>query len=303
VDSAPTICPRCGYDLSGHIESWREACPLRGVCSECGLAFRWYDVLRGSLRFPRWSFEHAVGARCFVTFFATLARVFLPRSLWRGLRMEMAFRRFRLVVLVGLSWVLLRATGILLIGLPTLAVVWVSGYGYWDDAADMALWLAWPYSPYGVSYPMRLASPFVAWIALTMLLMPLAFAALPISLRRAKVRRQHIERVALYALAAAPVLAGVFSTLVAAYVSLSAMTSWQTRRALGLSGIGHDQQAIGIIALGVSCVWLWWFWLGATRHYLRLPHAPWVALATLALAFLGAGVVVALGWGHWLFVV
>jgi hypothetical protein len=46
-DTLPACtCPRCGYDQRGIVDTWAEACPLDGRCSECGLEFAWADVLR-----------------------------------------------------------------------------------------------------------------------------------------------------------------------------------------------------------------------------------------------------------------
>src|SRR5262245_20022741 len=51
-------CPRCGYDLAGTLALWRDSCPLDGACPECGLAFRWSDVLVPLRLMPRWLLEH-----------------------------------------------------------------------------------------------------------------------------------------------------------------------------------------------------------------------------------------------------
>ncbi|MCZ6834720.1 MAG: hypothetical protein O7G85_03005, partial [Planctomycetota bacterium] len=40
----------CGYDLRGTMGDWTNACPLRGVCSECGLGFDWADMIGSSKR-------------------------------------------------------------------------------------------------------------------------------------------------------------------------------------------------------------------------------------------------------------
>ena len=38
-------CPKCRYDFAGEFEAWRESCPLRGQCPECGFEFAWVDLL------------------------------------------------------------------------------------------------------------------------------------------------------------------------------------------------------------------------------------------------------------------
>jgi hypothetical protein len=54
--SQEVTCPRCEYDLSS-TASWTQACPLEGVCSECGTCFRWSDLLAASTPPPDWSPE------------------------------------------------------------------------------------------------------------------------------------------------------------------------------------------------------------------------------------------------------
>ncbi|MCC7390586.1 MAG: hypothetical protein IT431_17690 [Phycisphaerales bacterium] len=55
--SPPPDCPRCGYDQTGAVAAWTDRCPLRGRCPECGIDFRWRDVLRPELDTPRWFVE------------------------------------------------------------------------------------------------------------------------------------------------------------------------------------------------------------------------------------------------------
>lgn len=50
-------CPRCGYDQSGEVQTWRSACPLHGRCPECGLEFRWRYVLHARAIGPTRSVE------------------------------------------------------------------------------------------------------------------------------------------------------------------------------------------------------------------------------------------------------
>ena len=39
------LCPKCAYDLRGTMGDWSNACPLRGICPECGLEFEWADMI------------------------------------------------------------------------------------------------------------------------------------------------------------------------------------------------------------------------------------------------------------------
>ena len=57
---AEPMCPRCGYDLSGQVRTWTDACPLAGVCTECGFEVEYRFVLNPGLT-ARWRyFETAV---------------------------------------------------------------------------------------------------------------------------------------------------------------------------------------------------------------------------------------------------
>ena len=83
-------CPRCGYDLHGLAQSWRESCPLTGRCSECGLDFHWGDLLNWKLNIPPWCIESPMlrgmlgwaWAMC-----RTLLMSFRPWRFWRELKM------------------------------------------------------------------------------------------------------------------------------------------------------------------------------------------------------------------------
>ena len=49
-------CPRCGYDLSGIVASWKDACPLTGICSECVLEFQCRYLLDPRFKIKPWFF-------------------------------------------------------------------------------------------------------------------------------------------------------------------------------------------------------------------------------------------------------
>lgn len=90
-------CPRCGYVLRGTVESWGEACPLAGVCNECGLGFEWADLLSAKRRGPSWCAEHGRWWAFPPRAIATAALTFWPVFFWRSLRMHHHPRRGRLV--------------------------------------------------------------------------------------------------------------------------------------------------------------------------------------------------------------
>src|SRR5688572_13686864 len=89
-------CPRCGYDLTGIAASWKETCPLSGVCSECGLAFEWVDVYRPERNRVRGFHEHAHTFREWVWWAAsTLWWALRPRVFWSRVTVFVPLRPWR----------------------------------------------------------------------------------------------------------------------------------------------------------------------------------------------------------------
>ncbi|HZW09090.1 MAG TPA: hypothetical protein VFF69_04225 [Phycisphaerales bacterium] len=290
-------CPRCAYDLSGLVESWSGFCPLDGRCSECGLGFEWRDVLSSGQRLPRWSFEHAPDRRLFRAFFATLLRALAPPRLWGALRMEMEIVPGRLRLLVMLGNAVFKVMGLAVLG-GTLAMTWRLSPNGWrsPSGVEAVLLVLWPYGEYGTAYwGGYLVSAWVVIVALAVLLTPLTFYLLPVSMRRARVRRAHIARVQAYVLALLVPAIGVWSllhTAVTALFEFSPYIVWE---------LGLGELPIGPTAACAVGVWLLWAWHSAVKRYLRLPHALAVALAMLAIAWLAASVPVVLTYGHALF--
>ncbi len=107
-------CPRCGYDQRGVMAQWTESCALEGRCAECGLDYRWAELLVPEKFEPLWCVEFARG-RCKVlrSCFGTLWRALWPWRFWKQLNMSHDVRWLRLAVLVlfmvalfGLAYVL-----------------------------------------------------------------------------------------------------------------------------------------------------------------------------------------------------
>jgi len=79
-------CPKCAYDQSGEITTWKTKCPLQGQCPECGLTFQWFTVLNPDHTKLPWYTEHA--PKLTATFKrtpTTLLRLILPPIFWRRL--------------------------------------------------------------------------------------------------------------------------------------------------------------------------------------------------------------------------
>ena len=97
--SSKAICPRCGYDLRGTIETWAKQCSLEGKCTECGLDFPWAELLSEKFSKPAWCFEYAKGLRQhFLTWVKTYIMCWWPWTFWSKLRMSHTPQWRRLVV-------------------------------------------------------------------------------------------------------------------------------------------------------------------------------------------------------------
>lgn len=84
-------CPRCGYDQRGVMSQWTDACPLQGVCAECGLAYFWAELLAPEKYEPKWCVEFAPrGPVKFIkSCIKTAVRTLWPWMFWK--RQNMAF--------------------------------------------------------------------------------------------------------------------------------------------------------------------------------------------------------------------
>ncbi|HMN40178.1 MAG TPA: hypothetical protein PKE29_04985 [Phycisphaerales bacterium] len=211
--SAPEhICPRCGYDVSGIVPTWAEACPLEGICTECGLAYEWVDIFRPERIYPSWSYEHARRGR-FRALVRRLLRIPTPGRLWRQMRLA-APVRVRSLALIAMLAVLASHTLVVAIrvGLShkdLWGVVWVRvgtagrtapvTVFNWGELLTMAIW------PYTRGWE-RLVGPLGLILLLWALLAPLPFFVLEQTMARSKVRRVHLLRGWAYSLVVAGVV-------------------------------------------------------------------------------------------------
>lgn len=283
---ARPACPRCGYDQSGLVMTWSASCPMSGTCSECGLEFQWRDVLKPR-PFPAWSYEHG-RLLSLGRWFRTGARAVCLFPLWRGLRLETAVIPLKLAAMLVLA----------VVGVAAIAFggAWLS-YGLArvldisHPLADLLLflgdwWIAAVWLFDGLREWWWLAVG-AAWC----LFMPLAYQLLPGTLRRAKVRKVHILRVAAYAVLGALVLVCVRALLVWCVLCFESYmwdsSTWE-RTTLGV--VVEQTIRWRTFGCGLIC-WFIAFWWVATARYLRLPHAGAVALLMVLLSGVCAGVV------------
>jgi hypothetical protein len=296
--SSEPFCPRCGYDLSGARAAWKDSCPLHGICAECGLDFRWRDVLHPLHTVPSWFFEHA-GARRARAFLATLLRSLAPWSLWRQIQLHFGIRTTRLLLVavaaLFLSHVVVSASSFQMVHRLTKLSGSTNLYGFapllppgLPDPVYAAAYLAWPYATFG-NFGGAAAgdSPWIVLAVGCFLMTPAAFLLLPFTLRRCRVRGAHLFRVAAYSLAGLPLL-----VLVAGVLQLFT-PPWQWVR-----GFSADRVVVALFGYFgalplMSLGWLMIFWWFAATRYLRIPHAAAVVATMLAVAFLFSAVTVA----------
>ena len=127
-------CPRCGYDLAGVVASWAESCPVRGVCSECGVEFSWGKVLGPDGNFPRWFVEapHEPPGlrRDRMSVWKTLWMLVLPWRFWKRVEIEMPVRLERIAWWTGCIFGVLLAAHLTVIaaGLFTAGAVGLGNF-------------------------------------------------------------------------------------------------------------------------------------------------------------------------------
>ena len=283
--AAPTGCPRCGYDQAGVIGSWLESCPLEGVCSECGLAFRWRDVCNPDYAWAPRLFEHA-RRRYIGSFLLTLGLVHTPWRLWRRLRLEHWVSPVRLGLFALLACVVISGAGLpFVLALVTLADAQAAWWWSWTEV------LRAPWSEAGAER---------AWVAVIMLLAPFAltpfsFVLVASSMRRARVRPAHLLRIAAYSLPLAAWLAAgaVLGLYAATWIDLAdvdfgRLSSWKVSEAM------YDWCPFLGAAIAPLLLMAWWTL--AVRRYLRMPHALAIGVLLTLVASLLVATVGVLVW-------
>ncbi|MFT3687015.1 MAG: hypothetical protein QM783_19190 [Phycisphaerales bacterium] len=327
-------CPRCGYDQQGAHEAWqknlapegeRACCPVRGVCSECGLEFAWGSVLNPELAATNWLFEHVKGRRRVPrTSWRNGWSSLLAWRWWKRVRMEHAVRPWRLAV-HWVVWLLVAEAALGVI--QSLGSMWM----FWWYSRQNAAWggqtfrmdemftsrlldtgltnLLWPWGSFNLraraygGYGAFDAGDILTINVLLPVLMAGAFLLLPVTMRRMRVRKVHLMRGIGHAASAA--LCG-FAVWVAVVTVLTcfAMTRPFWNVDIGLLG-PPDRLLFTALAVWLFTGLWWWRF---TRDYLRLPRAGWVAGLLFVIALLAAvlacrpvqeGVVWAWDWVAW----
>lgn len=295
-------CPRCGYDQRGIIETWKDSCPLEGVCAECGLHWAWGELLNPRVAPPRWCVEFANAVQEVPwRSFRTLVKVYWPWGFWKSVKM-IDEPRWRLIVAHLFMW----------LAICYLMFAIVHGAAAWRDwhavtaiapvpassttpiqaalrAAVLPLSQTAPATAAnanvnalgGLFVHWRYRSPFqlfqdywadwfgaVAVMLVFLTMCGVAFAALPQSRRMAKVRWSHILRVTLHSfvLLVPPTLMFTFAIAVG-------NPSW-------LVPLMNSAGLLLLLTFPLAFVW----WSIATQHYLKMRHTWLVGLAVVIMS-------------------
>lgn len=292
-------CPRCGYDLSGEVDTWSTQCPLQGRCPECGLDVDWARILNAALNAPPWSFEHAdrMNARAF---FATLARLVLPWRFWRAIDMQRTIRWPRLIAMNALALLLLHLTCATARSLEVGANIlfnWISSSPVFSATPlDLALQFLRPFSTEYLPRPLAAglveAAPFaLLWVALTAALIPL----IRTTASRHGIRSRHAVRVALcgvcgalavFWIAAIPSVGysafGVVERILYEILPYNAVRPLST---FAYYAQKYASQAIWIAAM----LWPPLFWWAALRWHLRIRRPAVVSIGLSIISCILAG--------------
>jgi hypothetical protein len=320
-------CPRCDYDQRGVIATWTNQCPLQGICAECGLKFEWREVLNPTFSLPNWCVEARQSIPGFpMQMVHTTARVWFSPLLWRSLRMVHALSRPRLTAWMVTWLAILVATLAVSNGLATLGN-WAAvtapagarpalvGSASGSQVFMQAMLLPFSgrsigtYSGGGMAMgytPPQHALRFwilgrTSWPLLVLLAVPIccgaAFAALPISRRRAKVRWRHILRATVYAYGLACLTAMLL-------ILRQSMVIWtEFTGAANADPILALIDVLATVVPGVATAIFIGFipalvayWHACTKRYLHMEH-PWAVATSVTL--LGMLAPVAVGGFTW----
>jgi hypothetical protein len=317
LDLNDAECLRCGYDLRGIVDSWTDACAVEGVCSECGLVFRWRDVLRPARGSPSWCVEARRSPGAWpAQVVGTLVRAARPRRFWSSIALHQPIRRARLAAL-ALS---LAVLGLVLLDVATAAIAVadhrdVRSRGATSTVTDAEVFIRVAANPVSTSpvagyvYPLAQGGTRTVvglpardyWIGLWfarrtlivgVLVTPattaLAFGVLPVTRSRNRVRWRHIARVAVYG-SVVP-----FATLLVA----GAASTWSALLTPPIVRLNALHVAAVLVLTVATPTW----WFAAVRRYLRIERALAVSASASAIGLLLPLAAVAaawhlLGWG------
>lgn len=283
-------CPRCGYDLSGHIPRWKESGETDTRCAECGLEHVLRLIEHPSFRIPEWSFEHAMFRRT-RALISTMRQSLRPRRFWEQMPIEAPIRVNRLAQYVAASAFLALIGFVALIGVRTLNVYFDATPKPGPSAIRIFTSPRLFRAPLAALRPIRNAMhPSLLRSLAWAMLFPLTLLCLPQTFRKGGVRPLQILRVAAYSIWPVVFLYGL--------VVWRATTVEADTSTLSISWFSVETPwAISFPVV----IWLWVYWYRALGTYLRLPTPGLIVGLNLLMAFLAATVLAGgiVGWADY----
>jgi len=306
------ICPRCGYDQTGTVDTWTDNCPLESLCPECGYTFAWSDVWYPDRQRLPGFFEHEKGLwPSFVAAWRTMAWIILPFVFWSRVQMHYEVRVRRvllwLVVVFASMWVavfLLRATAFFLDGangvgvgstLNSVLIDLSNGFVFpLFDLDKTVLTIGangMPVLRPGLSVIFLPAywSPVFLGIFGQALAVPILLLMLPVTRRRCKIRKVHVFRAAVYG------QSWVFFHLLLLLVSAAlGVIDADWYLALGMTGpITNFMYEYRLVYALILASWIATWWWCALAIGFRMPEATrhWLVLMVAAVLILLIGLV------------
>jgi hypothetical protein len=297
--AAKAACPRCSYDLRGLAGegAWERSCPLEGRCPECGLDFRWRDIIHPLYTAPKWSFEHA-RVRLVRRLVWTAVRCMMPRSFFKGMRLELPIVPRRLISLVASAYALMYVLAATQTGATEFVARFSRIYWIWgkprsildrmldifriEEHREAVLEaLAFPFASVNDFWFTQFAIDGLVFWSCASALTACAFHCLSDTMRVCKVDALHIFRLGVYAQCMIVLLwlAGASCSSAAMIFELIVQPNWTWSLAKRV-GQAADSWIAGLVM--VLLLWRWW--CRATSNYLRLPRS--FAVAT-AMVFIG----------------
>jgi hypothetical protein len=243
------VCPLCEYNLRGLSDA---------RCPECGHPFVWAEVLDPARVHP-WLFEHR-DRRRIGAFVHTFAVSMLPRQFWRSVSATHQPNRRRLLG----YWFGCAAVMLVVLLLCSAAALNPSAGGG-SFVGDLVWYLSTLLSGLGSSprAALILIGAFLAWPWMTLL----THAVFRETMRKARIRPEHVERCLVYSASVTVVFAMIFLILVVVAPPMVAARLWDLSPPLVLTPI-------------VSCeLILTYRMITAWRMYLRFPDAITTCIA------------------------
>lgn len=269
----PPQCPRCGYDLRGRIESWTTSCPIQGRCPECGLAFRWVEILNPSFTTPTWWIEsRRIQSALVQQMIRTWLFTWNPPIFWNRIRLAHPIQWTRLA-----AYFLGSFTAIVIVLVSAARIFTTASLADFLTAVRWRFW--WTHtSPWDLASPIRLLRlSSQIWLCLAVFigtsLAPIGYLTVPVSLRRAKVRFSHLVRISVYGLP--------FIALPCALALLATLGLLNPR--LKMPPFAESISRWATVASVMMCL-LWW--MTASSSYLKLQHGIAVGATAVLLPLL-----------------